>query len=83
MTLDINIWPAAWIVAAGNTLVVEIGGNEQQGVVEFTHPRGGPYARDGVTPVDNNAPPPTDVTLYSGGADPSYLLMPVFLATTG
>ncbi len=83
VTLDINVWPAAWIVAAGNTLAVEIGGNEQQGVVAFTHPPVGPYARDGETPIDNNAPPPTDVTLYSGGADPSYLLMPVFPATTG
>lgn len=83
VTFDINVWPAAWIVAAGNTLAVEIGGNEQQGVVAFTHPPVGPYARDGETPIDNNAPPLTDVTLYSGGADPSYLLMPVFPATTG
>jgi len=83
VTLDINIWPAAWIVAGGNTLVVEIGGNEQKGMVTFTHPSVGPYSRDGVTPVNNNAPPPTDVTLYSGGIDPSYLMMPVFLATTG
>lgn len=52
-------------------------------MVTFAHPPVGPYSRDGVTPVNNNAPPPTDVTLYSGGADPSYLLMPVFPATIG
>jgi predicted acyl esterase len=81
VSLDVNIWPAAWIVQKGNVLVVEVGGKEQKGLDHFPHPPTGSYLANGV-PIDNKAPPPCNVTVYSGGSDPSFLLLPVYAATT-
>lgn len=74
--LDVNIWPTAWIVERGNTLVVEIGGTEQRGMRTFTHTAAGPWKPDGTTAVDNHQPAPSEVTLYTGGTAPSYLVVP-------
>ncbi|GJG86771.1 peptidase S15 [Gemmatimonadetes bacterium T265] len=77
VTLDVNLWPAAWIVAAGNRLAIEIGGNEPKGAGEYTHPPAGPYASPGRAPLDNGAPAPAEVRLHSGGEEPSYVVLPV------
>ncbi|MDB5873368.1 MAG: peptidase [Ramlibacter sp.] len=74
--LDVNIWPTAWIIERGNTLVVEIGGTEQRGMVTFTHPAAGPWKPDGTNAIDNGQPAPSDVTLHTGGVAPSYLVVP-------
>jgi predicted acyl esterase len=80
VTLDVNLWPAAWAIQRGNRLVLEISGSEQAGMVTFAHPPAGPYRPGGVTPIDNGAPAASTVTLHCDPADPSYLVVPVFQA---
>ena len=76
--LDVNLWPTAWIIQQGNRLVLEISGNEQSGMVTFTHPPSGPFRPNGTTPIANGSSPDSDVTIYSSALAPSYLVVPVY-----
>ena len=76
--LDVNLWPTAWIIQQGNRLVLEISGNEQSGMVTFTHPPSGPFRPNGTTPISNGNSPDSDVTIYSSALAPSYLVVPVY-----
>lgn len=80
ISLDVNLWHAAWIVAAGNRLAIEIAGGDQTGSGEFKHPPNGPFAGADGEPLDNGAPAPARVTIHTGGDDPSYLFVPVLRA---
>ncbi len=77
--LDVNLWPSAWIIQQGNRLVLDVSGNEQSGMVTFTHPAAGPFRPDGRTPIANAGAPDSDVTVHSGAAQPSYLVVPVYV----
>ncbi len=77
VAVDVNIWPAAWIVSAGNRMVIDISGGDQKGSGEYTHPPHGPFAEKDGTLIDNGAPVPTKVTLHLGGPDPSRIVLPV------
>ena len=76
--LDVNLWPTAWILQQGIRLVLEISGNEQSGMVTFTHPPSGPFRPNGTTPIANGSSPDSDVTIYSSALAPSYLVVPVY-----
>ena len=75
--LDVNLWPAAWVIQQGNRLVLDIGGGEQAGMVTFTHPPAGPWRPDGVSPIANGAPAPCTVTLVNEPGAQNYLVLPV------
>lgn len=74
--VDVNLWPAAWIVAAGNRLCIEIGGGERSGMVTFAHPSAGPFM-GGALPMPNGSPPAADVTLHTGPGTESFVVLPV------
>ena len=75
--LDVNLWPAAWVIQRGNRLVLDIGGSEQAGMVTFTHPPAGPWRPDGVSPIANGAPAPCTVTLINEPGAQNYLVLPL------
>ena len=72
VAVDVNVWPASWIVQAGSRLLIEIAGEDQKGAGEFLHLPVGLYAPDGES-IDNGAPAPAKVTIHTGGDDPSRL----------